>query len=128
MCCPEPQPPPPQNFDAAAARYRSESEFVMSTARYLELPPELQDRIRCAAALLGLPLARSSFPLRRERCLSASCAITTSLCLACFSSFCREYYEFMQHCSHPGRDGMHELTKLPKKLFEDIVCHMHGAP
>lgn len=27
-------------------RYRGESEFVLSTARYLELPPDLQERIQ----------------------------------------------------------------------------------
>lgn len=32
----------------------------------------------------------------------------------------------MQNASHPGQDGMQELQKLPKKLFEDIMLHMHG--
>lgn len=27
---------------------------------------------------------------------------------------------------HPGREGILELRKLPKKLFEDIVYTMHG--
>lgn len=34
----------------------------------------------------------------------------------------------MQAASHPGRDGMRELSKLPRKLFSDILTHMHGAP
>lgn len=33
------------NLDAAAARCRSESDSVMSTAKYLELPPALLERI-----------------------------------------------------------------------------------
>lgn len=72
------------NGDAAASRYRDQSNFVLSTARYLELPTTITDRIR-------------------------------------------DYYDFMQSASHPGKDGMRELEKLPKKLYEDIVFHMHGA-
>lgn len=29
--------------------------------------------------------------------------------------------------SHPGQEGINQLSRLPKKLFEDIVFHMHGA-
>lgn len=32
----------------------------------------------------------------------------------------------MASTRHPGRDGMNELTKLPKKLYEDVIAHMHG--
>lgn len=34
----------------------------------------------------------------------------------------------MQSASHPGKEGMGELEKLPKKLYEAIVFHMHGTP
>ena len=71
------------NFDQAAARYRSQADVALSTAAYLELPHELQERIT-------------------------------------------NYFEFMSSTSHPGSVGIGELAGLPKKLYQDIVYHLHG--
>lgn len=101
----------------------------MSTARYLELPHELQERIRCDCCWgTGGPAAHPFFcPAGARRWNPGGGSLTIPL-PASVSSVPHDsfYYEHMMGTSHPGDDGMHELAKLPKKLYEDIVTALHG--
>lgn len=122
----------------------------MSTAKYLELPEDLQ--ARGFAPLFTrfrphfttfTPLVRScgflSFPPLAWGGVSVAAASSPPApsLLPSAPKFppppppppqdrIFAYYEFVQTASHPGPSGMSELSKLPKKLYEAIALHLHG--